>query len=758
MTRKERIVLAVLSTVLLISGTLMLRSFYVQNSVQIPKNGGTYIEGSVGQVTGLTPWFHTGNDIDRDISSLVFSGLMKYDPETKTIVDDLAEVTISNDQRTYTAVLKPDIVWHDSTEDSPHPVTADDVVFTFQTTQDPTFSNPILAQNFRGVEIEKLDDRTVRFKLQKPYAFFTSNLTLGLVPASAFEGLSVNQFARSGFDADPIGAGPYRFVSTIQTDLSTEVTLRKVERPGMPVYHIDRLVFRVFPDYNSLLTDIVNLDAIRQVPRNADGNPILSSRFTPVSYSLPQYVGLFFNLDRPIVTDQNVRLGLQLATNKQEIVDALHETQIIDTGLLELDLGDWRYRFDADAAQGAFFDSNWNVPEKVRLQRLLEQRESNKVGPLTNTPRIALLQTGALLTITGAVANLAMPVSINGVRVSTGITLSNGNVRALSGTWIVKIPAGDGSSGSIRTGLNVLRLTDSDGEVIDSAFVERYEKPRDFALASEEYRLVEQFVASKSIPTNDPRAITIANLTLESGFLRRKRDADSIPTRVNGRGDPLTIHLLTSNQPAHYRTIADIVKKQWENVGASVIVDIPDTKKEFEEKLLRRNYDVVLFGQSLFDNLDSYPYWHSSQIQEQTDDETKLKLDAFNLSQYTSFEADTLLTKVRETGSAEARAKALKELSELLKRDIPAITLYSPLSVFASTKDVHGIVIQNLALHADRFASLQDWYIDTGRSFKEGKSWLSLPGWMLGTMLGREDEKAVEVKQENPPVEEETTQ
>jgi len=714
----------------------MIRTFYKDNTLLVPKQGGTYIEGAVGEVAGWNPWFNTGNDIDRDIASLIFSGLMRYDTASGVIVNDLAEVRVSTDQRTYTATLRPDLFWHDSTATDPHPVTADDVLFTFTTIQEPGFQNPILAQNFKGVELEKLDDRTVRFKLQKPYAFFTSNLMLGLLPKRSFENRPIPDLQNDlDFRFQPVGAGAYQFVSTIQTDISTEVTLKRFSQPGMPSYYIERVVFRIFSDYSTLLTDILNLSAIRQVPRNDEGNPILPRRFVPIAYSLPQYVGLFFNLDRGIVQDPKLRLGLQLATNKQEIADTLHETKIIDTGLLEIDLTDWRYKFDATAAKGSFFDSNWNVPEKVRLQKLLEQREANAVGPLQNAPRIALLQTGAVLVMTGSTKNLSFPIFINDIRVSTGVTLPDGTVRSLSDSWIVKIPTGNGMSGSIKLGFTILRMNDAKGDIVDSAFVERFIDARTFAKASDEFRLVEQFIRSKTLPENDPSRIDVTSLYLENGFLRRKKENDPLHTRINQRGDPLRLTILTSSRPAHYKKIAEIVKRQWESVGAEVVLDIPDTKRGFENKLLRRQYDVVLFGQSLFDNLDSYPYWHSSQIQEKSEDVSKLKLDAFNLSQYASFEADTLLARIRETDNQSSREKALKELSVLFKKDIPAITLYSPLSVYAHIDNVQGLSLQEMALHSDRFATLSNWYIDTGRQFIAGKSWFSFPGWIIQTLF-----------------------
>ncbi len=736
MTRAERIALGALTVVFAGSSLMLLRLFYVENSVEVAVSGGTYIEGAVGEFLPLNPWFITGNDVNRDINSLVFAGLMKYNPEKGEVTEDLATVKISSDNRVYTATLKPGLVWHDSTPDKPHPVTADDVLFTFQMIQKPGFPNPILQQNFRGVDLKKIDDRTVQFTLSKPYSFFTSNLTLGLVPAASFDGIPPNKLDQTlDFGFHPIGAGPYSFLSLLQTDLSTEITLKRFPREGMPEQKIDRVVFRIFPDYSSLLSDILNLNGVRQVPRSTDGQPILPRRFTPVPYTLPQYVGVFFNLDRPITGDRNVRLGLQLATNKQEIADIVHETQIVDTPLLEIDLGDWRYKFDAASAQGAFFESSWNMPEKVRLQRLLEQRESNRLGPLSRLPRIALLSTGATLTLTGSTAGLKLPVFINGVKAETGAKLADGTVKAFSGAWMVKLVAGSGMSGSLKTGMNILKMTDQKQDIIDSGFLERITDARTYSSASLEQQLIEQFVRSKALPEGSPEKIGVQDLYLENGFLRRKTASDAPHTRVNDRGSPLKITILTSSKPASYPVVANILKKQWEAVGASVTVDIPPTQKEFEEKLTKRSYDVVLFGQSLFDNLDSYPYWHSSQTQEKAD-QSKMRIDAFNLSQYASFEADSLLTTIRETRDASSRKKALTALNDLWKKDIPAVLLYSPLSITAHDATVQGISFKKLSLHADRFANFDTWYVATRRRFKDGSGWLNFPGWLVG-LLGR---------------------
>jgi peptide/nickel transport system substrate-binding protein len=211
MTRWERWVLSLLVVLFLLSGVGLVRLFWLKNSMLVPASGGTYIEGSVGELLPLNPWFIVQNDVNRDIVSLVFSGLLRYNPQTKKIEEDLATMKVSSDAKTYTLTLKEKLFWHDSTEKSPHPITADDVVFTFKTIQDAAFPNPLLQQNFRGVTVEKVDDRTVKFTLDEAYSFFPSNLTLGLLPAKSFDGIPPGKMDQTvDFGYAPVGAGPYK--------------------------------------------------------------------------------------------------------------------------------------------------------------------------------------------------------------------------------------------------------------------------------------------------------------------------------------------------------------------------------------------------------------------------------------------------------------------------------------------------------------------------------------------------------------------
>jgi len=701
---------------------LLLRRFYTANTELVPERGGTYIEGSVSQFQPLNPWFTVTNNVNRDIVSLVFSGLLKYNPESKKIEDDLATFAVSRDGRVYTLTLKDNILWHDSTEESPHPVTPEDVLFTFQTIQNADFPNSLLRENFRGVKVEKVDARTVRFVLDEPYSFFASNLTLGLLPERSFEGVPVRKIDQTlDFGLKPIGAGPYAFKSLVQTDLSTEVTLERFPRPIDPDYFIKRIVFRIFPDYPTLLADIRNLDGVRLVPRNDKGEPIVPRRFVAINYSLPQYVALFFNLGHPFLQDAKLRLGLQLGTNKQAIVETLGESVIVDTPLLELDTSNWRYNYNPIAAQGALFESKWNLPEKVRLQRLLEIRETNDTGALRADP-IVLLDTGAALTLTGSLAQVKMGATVNGLPIQKH--------PAASGSWIVALST-TGGTGSLKLGQNLVQLFDPKGKVLDTVYVWRTTNTKEYRRASAEQILLQQFIDSRSGALPPEERITVQNLAVEQGMLRRRGENDKSDIRVNDRGERLVLHLLTSSSPPTYRKTAEVIRDQWAALGVEIVIDIPDTRAAFEKKLISRDYDILLFGQSLLDNLDSYPYWHSDGVQQPEETPTGLQLDAYNFSQYSSFKADTLLTQIRQTFNEKERQEALSELRTVLAEDVPAVFLYSPLYTFAYHQDVHNVSIGHPSLHSDRFLTLHKWYILQERQFKPSKSWWSFFPWLF---------------------------
>src|SRR3989344_5960223 len=89
--------------------------------VEVPDRGGRLIEGSIGSPRFINPLLAL-SDADRDLTALVYSGLLRATASGE-LVPDLAEsYTVSSDDLVYTAKLRPDAVFQDDT-----PVTVEDV-------------------------------------------------------------------------------------------------------------------------------------------------------------------------------------------------------------------------------------------------------------------------------------------------------------------------------------------------------------------------------------------------------------------------------------------------------------------------------------------------------------------------------------------------------------------------------------------------------------------------------------------------------
>ena len=135
---------------------------------------------------------------DESINWLVYEGLMRFSPTLEPQLMMAEEVTPNADASEWTVRLKPDLLWQDG-----KPVTADDVVYTFQRITDP--KNPTLgAPGLGGLKpsgVKKVDNLTTTFTWETRNVLFgTDGLTQRLV-----------HLVPKDFDPDnPIGSGPFK--------------------------------------------------------------------------------------------------------------------------------------------------------------------------------------------------------------------------------------------------------------------------------------------------------------------------------------------------------------------------------------------------------------------------------------------------------------------------------------------------------------------------------------------------------------------
>ncbi len=156
------------------------------------------------------------------------------------------------------------------------------------------------------------------------------------------------------------------------------------------------------------------------------------------------------------------------------------------------------------------------------------------------------------------------------------------------------------------------------------------------------------------------------------------------------------------------RNAADLIKDDWQKLGVSLTV------KEFEqstfasEVLIPRKYDILFYGQVIGRVPDPYPYWHSSQR----------NAPGLNVALYTNKNADQLLENARKENDETARTALLTKFALAITQDVPAIFLYSPDFLYATSRSVHGIHTGLITVESERFLGVADWYIESERVWK----------------------------------------
>lgn len=321
LTKKERYFILGLLILAIISLFGWMISYNLKHTMLVPNYGGSFSEGIVGNPQYINPILSQTNDADRDLSELIFSGLMKYNGIGELIPDLAEQYSIDNDGKIYEFFLKKNIKWHDG-----EPFTAEDVLFTISTIQNPDYRSP-LRVNWSGVEVEKVDDWTIRFKLKTPYAPFLSNTTVGIAPSHIWKSVLPEKFLLAAENLAPIGTGPYQlkkikkdkegFVSSVELGAFGEYNATRpfIEKIYVYFYSSEEELIKA---YNRGKLD--NLTLISNQNKNALRGVNVKSNIYRLN--LPRYFAIFFNQSKSkVLSDKNVRLALNYATDKEEIIE-----------------------------------------------------------------------------------------------------------------------------------------------------------------------------------------------------------------------------------------------------------------------------------------------------------------------------------------------------------------------------------------------------------------------------------------------------
>ncbi len=282
-----------------------------------PFIGGVYSEGSMGQFLLLNPLYSVTNQNDADAADLIFSGLMKHD-QGKNIVPDMASKwSLSKDEKTYTFNIKRGVKWQDG-----KPFTADDVMFTIQTIQNPDAKSS-LYETWKGVKLAKTGDYEVKFILGAPDKSFLENTTLGIIPQHILSGVPAADMQTVDFNTAPIGTGPYKFESMDKEPGKETLVLNTNSYYYSKKPYINKVVMESFLDSREMLDEYHkrNILAIAN-PNQSLVTKLKNDQTTNIhTYTLPRYVAAFFNVDNKFLNDKNLRLVISKAVDRKVMID-----------------------------------------------------------------------------------------------------------------------------------------------------------------------------------------------------------------------------------------------------------------------------------------------------------------------------------------------------------------------------------------------------------------------------------------------------
>lgn len=554
LTKKEGIIFFIFLFLFFSSFLFLSINFYFKNTEIIPAEGGIYIEGiTVEKEKGpryINPIYAEASDVDRDLVEIIFSGLMKYSPDGQIIPDLAKEYKILEEGEVYEFYLKENIFWHDG-----KPLTANDIVFTIKTIQNPDFKSP-LRVNWLGVEVEKISEKALRFKLKNPSAVFLENCTVKIIPEHIWKDISPQNFTLTTYNLKPIGSGPYK-LKNLSQDEQGEIQSLDLERN--PKYfgktpNISQISFYFFDSEEQLIA-AANSGKIKGLsPPPSLTSKVVESEFQQYLLSLPRYFAVFFNPENSkVLSEKKVRQALNYGTDKEEIVKEVlgSKGKVVNSPILPEIYGFEKpskvYEFNPEQAKEILENAGFLETENGKRVKIIEKELAFQFK-----------------------SNLKLGSQGTEVKELQKCLAKDSEV----------YPEGE--------------ITSYFGQLTKKAVIRFQEKYKE--------EILEPVGIEKG--TGLVRKITREKL-------------NEICFEPPEETIPLKFSLTTVDQPILIE-VASLLQSQWENLGVEIEIETfdvsPSAGRKFEREIIKpRNYETLLFGEVLGAIPDPFPFWSSLQ-------------------------------------------------------------------------------------------------------------------------------------------------
>lgn len=298
------------------------------------ERGGSLVIGALDMPTRIDP-LEPSLFSSNEILELLFLPLHRIDPQTGRMQPVLAESwEFSEDLRSVTYYLRKNVTWWDG-----KPVTAEDILFTYQKMKDPATNYPSINALRFVSEAEVINSRTIRFTCERVYADILTDTDIRPVPKHIYEEAGLD------FGRNPVGNGPYKLKEWVPGQ-GMILTVNEGYYRGAPA--LEEIYVRHYTVAKDMIDDFTNgdLDLVLDITPSAAQDLRDNENVNVLTQPGNTYLYVAWNLSHPFLRDAQLRRALSLAINKQRI---LHDI----------------YRDMGEISSGPLVPSSWGYNDEV---------------------------------------------------------------------------------------------------------------------------------------------------------------------------------------------------------------------------------------------------------------------------------------------------------------------------------------------------------------------------------------------------------
>ena len=330
----RRVRLLILEWALLVGAIIFLaltQAYWYTDSyaTETYKNGGTFIEATMGEVKTLNPLFASTNS-EKSISKLLFSSLASNDYSGHSGYNLAKSIKSDKTSKVWTVRLRDNLKWSDG-----EPLTNEDVIFTANLIKNPLL-NSNYSTNLLGVTVKEDEEKNIIFNLSSANVYFAAVLDFPILPKHILENVEPELLLEHGFSSKPIGSGPYTYNHTQAIgnlgEKSVYLQANKNYYKGAP--KIDSFIVHAFVKSDDIVNSLNNGTVTASGELTGSDIARVNAANLNVRESALNYgVYAFMNLER--LENKDFRKALRQGIDMNHVRSVLGSEQALDYPILE---------------------------------------------------------------------------------------------------------------------------------------------------------------------------------------------------------------------------------------------------------------------------------------------------------------------------------------------------------------------------------------------------------------------------------------